>query len=253
MSSQPLRPSRSLKGRVAIVTGAGAAGDGIGNGRAASVLLAEDGCTVLCVDIKEELCKRTVEMIESDGQGKGLACSGDVTKEADCKALVDLALEKFGRLDILVNNVGVSGPRGTAVEVDMAEWAKGMEINVTSMVNMAKYAIPAMLKNEREAGKGGMRGAVVNLGSVAGLRGGTPNILYPTTKGAVVQMTRAMAAHHAKDGVRVNCVCPGMVYTPMMYQPPSGEEMSPQVRANRAARSLLGVEGSGWDVGSGEF
>ena len=204
---QPVRASRSLKGRVAIVTGAGAAGDGIGNGRAAAILLAEDGATVVCVDMAHDPVARTVAMIEEEGKGVAVAASADVTKEEDCRRVVDLALEKYGRVDILVNNVGVSGPRGTAVEVDMAAWAKGMEINVASMVTMAKFAIPAMLRNE---GDGYWKGSVVNLGSVAGLRGGTPNLLYPTTKGAVVNMTRAMAAHHGHEGIRVNCVCPGM-------------------------------------------
>jgi NAD(P)-dependent dehydrogenase (short-subunit alcohol dehydrogenase family) len=204
---QPVRASRSLQGRVAIVTGAGALGDGIGNGRAAAILLAEDGATVICVDMAQDPVAKTVEMIERDGKGVAVATSADVTKEEDCKRVVDMALHQYGRVDILVNNVGVSGPKGTAVEVDMVEWAKGMEINVASMVVMAKFAIPAMLKNE---GDGYWKGSIVNLGSVAGLRGGTPNLLYPTTKGAVVNMTRAMAAHHGKDGIRVNCVCPGM-------------------------------------------
>jgi NAD(P)-dependent dehydrogenase (short-subunit alcohol dehydrogenase family) len=204
---QPVRASRSLQGRVAIVTGAGALGDGIGNGRAAAILLAEDGATVICVDMAKDPVARTVEMIEKDGKGVTIAASADVTKEDDCKRIVDLALEKYGRVDILVNNVGVSGPKGTAVEVDMVEWVRGMEINVTSMVMMAKFAIPAMLRNESD---GYWKGSIVNMGSVAGLRGGTPNLLYPTTKGAVVNMTRAMAAHHGKDGIRVNCVCPGM-------------------------------------------
>ena len=84
------------------------------------------------------------------------------------------------------------------------------------------------------------------MGSVAGIRGGTPHLLYPTAKGAVVNMTRAMAAHHAADGIRVNCVCPGMVYTPMMY----GPGMSEEARESRKNRSLLKVEGNGWDVGS---
>jgi NAD(P)-dependent dehydrogenase (short-subunit alcohol dehydrogenase family) len=209
---QPVRAARSLQGRVAIVTGAGAAGDGIGNGRAAAILLAEDGATVICVDMAKDPVVKTVEMIEKDGKGVAIAASADVTKEEDCKRIVDMALEKYGRVDILVNNVGVGGPKGTAVEVDMVEWAKGMEINVASMVTMAKFAIPAMLKNESD---GYWKGSIVNLGSVAGLRGGTPRLLYPTTKGAVVNMTRAMATHHGKDGIRVNCVCPGMCWKKM--------------------------------------
>lgn len=241
--SQPPRPSRSLKGRVAIVTGAGALGDGIGNARAAAILMAESGCSVVCVDLNVALAERTVEMIKSEGQGAAISVQADVTSEADCKRIVDTTISTYGRLDILFNCVGVGGASGTAVDVDMVQWAKGLEINVSSMVQLSKYAIPAMLRNERNLG---VRGSIINMGSVAGLRGGTPHLLYPTSKGAIVNMTRAMAAHHAPDGIRVNCVCPGMVFTPMMY----GPGMSDEARESRKNRSLLKIEGNGWDVGS---
>lgn len=202
-------PSRSLAGKTAIVTGAGCLGDGIGNGRAISILLADDGCNVICLDINQEWVSKTVEMIEAKpNRGKVVALKADVTSAADCEAATNLALEKFGRLDILVNNVGIGGASGTAVDVDMEQWAKGMEINVASMVQMSKYAIPAMKKNDGE-----IKGNIVNMGSVAGLKGGTPHLLYPTAKGAIVNMARAMAAHHAADGIRVNCICPGVSYS----------------------------------------
>src|SRR5262249_3491026 len=113
-----------------------------------------------------------------------------------------------------------------------------MRVNVASMMLMAKYAIPEM----RKLGAG----AIVNLGSVAGLTGGHPHLLYPTSKGAIVQMTRAMAAHHGREGIRVNCVCPGMVYTPMVY----AAGMTQDTRDRRRRRSLLQTEGTGWDVAS---
>lgn len=207
----PDPPSKSLRGKVAIVTGAGSVGDGIGNGRATSIMLADEGCHVICVDREKSWADKTCEMANSKpGRGKALAVEGDITSAKACEAIVEFALENFGRLDILINNVGIIGAKGTAVEVDMEEWARGMDINVSSMVLMAKYAIPAMLKNEASENKG----VIVNLGSVAGLRGGTPSLLYPTSKGAVVNMTRAMAAHHAKDGIRVNCICPGVSMIP---------------------------------------
>lgn len=207
MSGIPTEPpSRGLEGKVAIVTGAGCAGDGIGNGRAITIMLTNEGCNVLCLDLNLEWAQKTAEMATSKpGRGKAIALKSDVTKAADCEAAVDKALKEFGKLDILVNNVGIGGASGTAVDVDMEAWAKGLEINVSSMVQMAKYCIPAMQKNEGET-----KGSIVNMGSVAGLKGGTPHLLYPTSKGAVVNMTRAMAAHHAADGIRVNCVCPGV-------------------------------------------
>jgi NAD(P)-dependent dehydrogenase (short-subunit alcohol dehydrogenase family) len=225
------------------VTGAGAAGDGIGNARAAAILLAEDGCSVVCVDINLALAERTVEMIKAEGKGDAIAVQADITVAADCERVVRTATQQYGGLNILFNCVGVGGAVGTAETVDMEQWAQGFQINVSSMVLMAKYAIPVMKRNDNARG---YRGSIVNMGSVAGLKGGTPHLLYPTTKGAIVNMSRAMAAHHAKDGIRVNCVCPGMVYTPMMY----ARGMSEETREARRNRSLLKTEGNGWDVGT---
>lgn len=181
MSEHFTRPTRSLSGRVAIVSGAGAAGIGIGNGRAAAILLAEAGCSVVCVDLKLELAQQTEKMIKEEGLGKAISVEANVTDENDCKKIVDIAIKEFGRLDILINGVGVGGATGTAVEVDMLEFAKSMDINVGSMVKMSKYSIPQMAKNE-----GQWRGSIVNIASVAGIRGGNPHLLYPTSKGAVV-------------------------------------------------------------------
>ena len=149
---------------------------------------------------------------------------------------VSAAAEAWGRVDILVNNVGIGGPADNAVDLDVEEWDRALRVNVTSMMLMAKYAIPEM----RKVG----RGAIVNIASVAGLIGGTLALLYPTSKGAVVNMTRATVAHHGAEGIRVNCVAPGMVYTPMV-----AGRMTPEIREQRRKRSLLQTEGSGWDVG----
>lgn len=227
---------KRLSGRVAIVTGAGSrASGGIGNGRATSVLLAREGVRVALVDRVRSWATETLEMVERDG-GEAFVVEADAADAEACGRAVAETVSRWGRLDILVNNVGVSGPVGTAVDVDPEEWDRAMRVNVTSMMLMAKYAIPEM----RKLGAG----AIVNLGSVAGLTGGHPHLLYPTSKGAVVQMTRAMAAHHGLEGIRVNCVCPGMVYTPMVY----AAGMTPEVRERRRRRSLLQTEGTGWDV-----
>ena len=233
----PERTSQNLRGKVAIVTGAGSRADGIGNGRASAILLAEAGAKLVLLDENEAWAARTRQMIEAEG-GEAIVMHADVTRPQDCAGAVAAAVERFGRLDVLVNNVGVSGPRGDAVAVDLEEWDRGLRINVTSMMLMARFAVPEMAKRKS--------GAIVNIASVAGLRGGIPNLLYATSKGAVVNMTRAMAAHHAADGIRVNCVCPGMVYTPMMY----AKGMSPELREARRMRSLLKTEGTGWDTGA---
>ena len=228
-----------LADKTAIVTGAGSRADGIGNGRATAILLARHGAKVTLVDQNPEWVARTQAMIDEEG-GTSLTVLADVTQPEDCSRIVRETVRSWGRLDILVNNVGISGPPGTAVEVDLAAWDQALRVNVTSMMLMAKYAIPEMIR-------GGRGGAIVNLASYAGLFGGHPNLLYPTSKGAVVNMTRAMAAHHAGDGIRVNAVAPGMVYTPMVY----AGGMSEDVRSARRDRSLLKVEGTGWDVGNG--
>jgi len=230
--------AENLAGKVAIVTGAGSRpGEGVGNGRATAILLARAGARLVLADAMEEWARDTQRMIEAEG-GEAIAIAADVTKPEQCRAIVEAATGRWGRLDVLVNNVGIGGPRGTAEEVDPAEWAQGLLVNVTSMMLMAKYAVPAM----RAAGGG----SIVNIGSVAGLRGGHPHLLYPTSKGAVVNMTRAMAVHHAADGIRVNCICPGMVYTPMVQ----AGGMTPAKRDARRRRSILQTEGSGWDVGA---
>ncbi len=231
--------TEDLKGKVAIVTGAGSRpGEGVGNGRAAAILLARAGARLVLADAIAEWAEDTRAMIEAEG-GQAIVVKADVTQPADCAAIVAAATGAWGRLDVLVNNVGISGPKGTAETVDLLEWNHGLLVNVTSMMLMAKYAVPAM----RAGGEGG---AIVNIASVAGLKGGHPSLLYPTSKGAVVNMTRAMAVHHAPDKIRVNCVCPGMVYTPMVQ----ANSMTPEKRELRRKRSILQVEGSGWDIGA---
>ena len=226
-----------LAGRVAIVTGAGSRAEGIGNGRGAAILLAREGAKVALVDANHDWAARTQEMIAAEG-GESAVNEGDVSRLEDCRRIVAETLMNWGRVDVLVNNVGIGGPPGTAVEVDLDGWNHGLLINVTTMMLMAKVAIPEMRKRGR--------GAIVNIASVAGLRGGHPNLLYATSKGAVINMTRAMAAQHGKEAIRVNCVCPGMVYTPMMY----AGGMSPEMREARRRRSLLQTEGTGWDIGA---
>jgi NAD(P)-dependent dehydrogenase (short-subunit alcohol dehydrogenase family) len=235
--AEPYRDNR-LKGKVAIVTGAGSRGDGIGNGRAIAILLARHGARVTLVDIEAAWVKVTARMIEAEG-GICQFATGDVSKNADCAAIVQKTISAWQRLDILVNNVGVIGPRGNALEVDIEAWDEAMRVNVKSMVLMARHAIPEMKTS------GG--GSIINLSSIVGTQGGHPTLLYPTSKGAIISLTRTMAAHHGRDGIRVNCIAPGSVHTPMVY----ARGMSEEVREARKNRSLLGTEGTGWDIGYG--
>src|SRR5712675_3725440 len=224
-----------LTDRVAIVSGGGAVGDGIGNGRAAAILLARAGTRVLVADLDIKLAERTAEMIKAEG-GHAVSHAGDVTKEAECKRLVDSAVDRWGRLDFLDNNVGI-GSRGSVVEEKPEEYRRVMQVNVETMFLLSKYAIPAMIKTAQG-------GAIVNISSISALR---PRRLttYTTSKAAIIGLTRAMAVDHGKDHIPVNCICPGPMYTPMVY----ARGMSEAARAQRTKASVLKREGTGWDVG----
>ncbi len=225
-----------LAGKVAIVTGAGSQLDeGIGNGRAAAILFAREGAKVLLVDRNLAAAEVTRDAILAEG-GEAAAHEADVTDAAQCEAMVAAAVGRWGRLDILDNNVGISGA-GTVVEVDEDLWDRVMRVNVKSMMLTSKFAIPAM--------KASGGGAIVNISSISAIRprGLTP---YTTSKGAVEALTKAMAVDHARDGVRVNAIEPGPVYTPMVY----ARGMSEELRERRRISSLLQVEGTGWDIGN---
>jgi NAD(P)-dependent dehydrogenase (short-subunit alcohol dehydrogenase family) len=223
-----------LAGKVAIVTGGGAAGTGIGNGRAAAILLARAGTRVIVVDKALDLAEKTVAMIKDDG-GEAVALEADLTRDEDCAAMVQTALGRFGRLDFLDNNVGI-GSRGSVVDETQENWRRVMQVNVETMFLASKHAIPAMIR--------GGGGAIVNVSSISALRPRGLTV-YSASKGAVIALTRAMAVDHGREGVRVNCVAPGPVYTPMVYQ----RGMSPEARERRRRASVLQREGTGWDIG----
>jgi NAD(P)-dependent dehydrogenase (short-subunit alcohol dehydrogenase family) len=223
-----------LAGKVAIVTGGGAVGTGIGNGRAAAILLARAGTRVIVVDKALDLAEKTVAMIKEDG-GEAVALEADLTHDEDCAAMVKTALDRFGRLDFLDNNVGI-GSRGSVVDETQENWRRVMQVNVETMFLASKHAIPAMIR--------GGGGAIVNVSSISALRPRGLTV-YSASKGAVIALTRAMAVDHGRDGVRVNCVAPGPMYTPMVYQ----RGMSSEARERRRRASVLQLEGTGWDIG----
>jgi NAD(P)-dependent dehydrogenase (short-subunit alcohol dehydrogenase family) len=224
-----------LAGKVAIVTGGGAAGDGIGNGRAAAILLGKAGAKVVVVDRDGGLAKRTVEMVAEAG-GEAIPFEADVTRSVECAGMVAAAVQRFGRLDLLDNNVGI-GSRGSVVDETEESWRRVMQVNVETMFLAAKHAIPEMRK------VGG--GAIVNVSSISAIRPRGLTV-YTVSKSAVIGLTKAMAVDHGKEGIRVNCVAPGPVYTPMVY----AGGMTPSARETRKKASALGIEGTGWDVGA---
>ena len=223
-----------LKGKVAIIAGGGSAGDGIGNGRAASILLAEAGVRVMVVDRDLSLAERTVAMIGERG-GIAQATAADLLLAESCQRVVDDTVSLWGRLDILDNNIGIAS-RLSVVEETEEHWDRVMDVNLKPMFLMSKHAIPAMIAS------GG--GSIINISSISATR---PKGLtaYSTSKGAVLALSQAMAVDHGAEGIRVNCILPGPVYTPMVYAP----GMSAEQRSQRQNASLVQIEGEGWDIG----
>lgn len=221
-----------LAGRVAIVTGAGVDGEGIANGRAAAIVLGRAGAAVVCVGRRLERVERTAEMVEAAG-GRALAVAADVSLEDDCRRVVETAVDAFGRIDLLDNNVGIAED-GSVVTADSSAWLTSWKTNVESIVFMGKYAIPAMQRN------GG--GAIVNIGSLRALRP-QDEAPYATTKGAVISLTQAMAVKHGPEGIRVNCLVIGPVYTSTLDTRITAEQ-----REQRRLASALEIEGTAWDT-----
>jgi NAD(P)-dependent dehydrogenase (short-subunit alcohol dehydrogenase family) len=225
-----------LAGKVAIVTGAGMRGDVAGVGQAIATLFAREGARVLLVDLDMQNAEKTLAAIQAEG-GEAGVFRADVSQNADCQALVEAAVARYGSLQILVNNVGVHAP-GSALTVDEAVWDRTFEINLKSMMLTSKYAIPKMIET------GG--GSIINLSSVDGLRAGAWfNLPYAVSKGGVITLTSHMAVHHGRDHIRVNCIAPGMLYTAMVK-----DRLTPELREQRRQVAPLALEGNAWDIAS---
>ena len=221
-----------LEGKVAIVTGAGSSGPGVGNGKAASVLFAREGAKVLLVDINADHAQETLELITAEG-GEASVFQADVTNADHCRSMVESAVERYGRLDILDNNVGVL-LREKFTDIDPEDWDRVMAINLKSMMLASQAAIPRMIES------GG--GSIINITSVAGIRAWS-DAAYAASKAGIIGLTQTLAAEHGRDGIRANAIAPGAVYTPMVAW-----QLSEEAREIRRESTLLGTEGTAWDV-----
>ena len=221
--------------KVAIVTGAGSRGPGVGTGKAASILFAREGAKVLLADLDPQHAEETLVAIKEDG-GEASVFQADVSNAADCRAMVEAAVERYGGVHILFNNVGILGP-GSVVDVEEEVWDRVIDVNLKSMMLTSKYAIPAMIRGEG--------GSVINVSSIAGLREGSAgaSAAYATSKGGVIALTTTMAVTHGRDNIRVNCIAPGHIYTPMVAGP-----MAEERRDLRRRAGPLGTEGTAWDI-----
>ena len=227
-----------LKDKVAIVTGAGSVGPGWGNGRATTVRFAEEGAKVFAVDRNAQALKETVD------KAPGIATHFcDITDSAAVAAMVRACLERYGRVDILVNNVGGSAPGGP-VEMSEEVWDAQVELNLKSVFLGCKHVLPVM---EKQGG-----GAIVNIASASGIRwSGSAQVAYAATKAGVIQLSRVVAVQYAPKGIRVNSVVPGQLHTPMVEARLAKQRTGGDVQAllaSRQKRIPLGFAGDGRDT-----
>lgn len=236
----------SLKGRVAIVTGAGSVPgppdqDMVGNGKACAIVYAREGASVLAVDLSAEAAEDTKRVIDAEG-GSCSVFQADISKAQECQAMAETCLRLYGRIDILHNNVGIV-KFGGLLEAKEEDWDRTMDVNVKGMFLTCKAVIPHMLK------QGG--GSIVNISSVGAVLPKFPEeLMYLVSKAAVNTFTRVVAYEFADKGIRVNGIMPGMIDTPLIYD----EIMKlydgdvEQMRQDRNARVPMQRMGEPWDI-----
>ena len=233
-----------LWGKVAIVAGAGSIGPGWGNGKAAAVLFAREGASVVCVDRNEAAARETVEIIKGEG-GEAIAVEADAVKASDVAEMVATTIEHYRRIDVLHNNVGIVATGGV-VDLSEAEWDRVMDVNLKTCFLTMKYVIPIM---ERQGG-----GSIINISSVAGItHGGVDYCSYAATKAAMNHLTSVTAVQYAPKNIRVNAILPGLMKTPMVEHSAGlaqvyGDGDIDAMWAARDAQVPMGHMGEAWDV-----
>jgi len=232
----------SLADRVALVFGAGSSGPGWGNGKAAAVAYARAGARVVAVDVNPAAADETAGLITAEG-GQAIALAADVTDDAAVSGIVAQALGVMGRIDILHNNVGIAQFGGT-LDLDPALWDRAMAVNVRSVFLTCRHVLPGMIAQGR--------GVVTNISSVAGIRiAGYDMPAYYASKAAVNHLTRSLAIRHARQGIRVNAILPGLIETPLIHTTKGMADHHGDTQAQLAERHALsptGRMGTAWDV-----
>ena len=227
-----------LKGKVAVVTGAAPRGEGVGNGMATAILFAREGARVVLVNRSAERAEKLARQITDEGN-EAAVFAGDVAKADSAEAMAELAGKKFGRLDILHNNVGIGAP-GTPETVTLADWHKVLEANLTTTMLCTKYCLPMM--------KQGGGGSIIMVSSIAGALGliGSPGaVAYATAKAGLHGFTLSVAADYATQNIRANCIVVGSVHTPMVAH------LGTEARERRKKLVPMQVEGTAWDIAHG--
>lgn len=221
-----------LANKVAVITGAAS-----GMGQAASLLFAQEGASVVVVDLNIEAAEKTVKSIRAAG-GKAIAVETDVADEASVRAMVASAVEAFGHIDVLYNNAGIMpNDDGSVTDITEATWDRVMDVNIKSAFLCAKYTIPVMLKQRR--------GSIINVASFVAFMGCTvPQDAYTTSKGGMLALTKSLAVQYGPHGIRCNAICPGPIETPLLRALWTSEE----ARNLRLNRIPLGRFGEAKDI-----
>jgi NAD(P)-dependent dehydrogenase (short-subunit alcohol dehydrogenase family) len=230
-----------MKGKVVLVSGAGSALGGWSNGKAAAVLYAREGASVLLGDVSEAAVSPTKQAIDEEG-GESAIFIGDVRKEKDVAAMVAQCVARFGRIDVLHNNVAVFD-MNTVDSIGEDEWDRFFDINVKGVLMSCKHAIPRMIE------QGG--GAIVNVSTISSIRYTSPCVAYSASKAAVNQLTQSIAGRYGKQGVRANCVVPGYLDTPLITTHLKNKLSPAEYEANLRKRLAVlpsARMGTPWDV-----
>jgi NAD(P)-dependent dehydrogenase (short-subunit alcohol dehydrogenase family) len=223
-----------LADKVAVITGAGSRGPGLGNGKATAMLFAREGARVLCIDQIKERAEETAGLIRAEG-GTAEPFAADVTQAGDCADMVQEAIRRWGALDILHNNVGIES-RKDLLETTEEEWDRVIQVDLKSMLLATQAAARVMTERGR--------GSILCVSSIAAMRG-HGRTAYATAKAGVIGFVRSVAVQLGPKGIRVNAIAPGPVWTPMV------QDLGPEARERRRHASPLGTEGTGWDVAWG--
>ncbi len=234
--------SGRLEGKAAIVVGAGqTAGETIGNGRATAIVFAREGARVLLVDRDLDSAKETQAMIEAES-GRAEVHQADVSRESDCKGIVDRCLELYGAIDVLHNNVGIGGGDAGPTELTEEVWDQIMNVNLKSVFLTCKYVLPVMRKQQR--------GCITNISSIAAVCA-VGIVAYKTSKAGVNAYTHALAAGNAEHGIRVNAIMPGLINTPMAIEGISAARNVPRDQLIKLRDGLVPLGhkmGTAWDI-----
>lgn len=229
----PAKGSR-LQDKAAIVTGAGSRGrSALGIGSATALLFAQQGARVIVADLDEGRAQETLTSINEAG-GEASIVQADITREEDCRKLAAACVERYGSLDVVVNNAGIPGG-GMVSEINEEVWTLALDVNLKGAALVCKHAVPRMAES------GG--GSIVNIASIDGLRAGAArNVPYSVAKGGLITLTKLMAVHHGRQNIRSNCIAPGHIHASFVAHIPDA------VRTRRRKIGPLGREGTAWDV-----